>query len=102
MLLTGGGARSAFWRQMFADVYGLPVRRLANDEGAALGAALLAGVGAGIYEDLGKAAQRVVVPGLGARTEPDAVVGAAYAPFFALYKELYRALSGSFGRLAAL
>ncbi len=47
--LSGGGARSAFWRQMFADVLGKPVAILENQEGSAYGAALLALVGTGEY-----------------------------------------------------
>jgi xylulokinase len=47
--LSGGGARSPFWRQMFADVLGKPVVSLATQEGSAYGAALLALVGTGAY-----------------------------------------------------
>jgi xylulokinase len=47
--LSGGGARSPFWQQMLADVFGKPVSILENQEGSAYGAALLALVGAGEY-----------------------------------------------------
>src|SRR5437763_11384305 len=47
--LGGGGARSSLWQQIQADVYGMPVELVAADEGAAYGAALLAGVGAGVW-----------------------------------------------------
>jgi xylulokinase len=47
--LGGGGARSPLWRQIQADIYGMPVELVAADEGAAYGAALLAGVGAGVW-----------------------------------------------------
>lgn len=46
-VLAGGGARSAVWRQIVADVFGVPIRPLATVEGSALGAALLAGAGVG-------------------------------------------------------
>src|SRR5207253_5401858 len=47
--LSGGGARSAFWQQMFADVFGKRVSVLESQEGSAYGAALLALVGTGEY-----------------------------------------------------
>src|SRR5437667_1937300 len=47
--LSGGGARSPFWQQMLADVFGKPVSILENQEGSAYGAALLAMVGTGEY-----------------------------------------------------
>lgn len=49
--VTGGGARSAFWVQMLADILGTPCVTLACDEGPALGAAILAGVGTGVWPD---------------------------------------------------
>jgi xylulokinase len=47
--LGGGGARSPLWRQIQADVYGMPVDLVAADEGGAYGAGLLAGVGVGVW-----------------------------------------------------
>lgn len=58
--LTGGGARSPFWRQLLADMTGVPVVGLAVDEGPAYGAALLAGVRAGVWPDVVTAASAVV------------------------------------------
>ena len=49
MMAYGGGGTSVLWRQMLADLYGGGVKTLAFREGAALGMALLAGVGAGVY-----------------------------------------------------
>jgi xylulokinase len=56
MLLTGGGAKSAFLRRLQAEVFGLPVVTVNREEGPAYGAALLAAVGAGAYPDLASAA----------------------------------------------
>jgi xylulokinase len=53
--LGGGGARSRLWRQIQADVYGQPVEILEADEGAAFGAAILAGVGAGAWSSVDEA-----------------------------------------------
>lgn len=57
LLLTGGGARSAFVRQLQSEVYGIPVTTVNREEGPAYGAALLAGVGAGSFPDLVTAAR---------------------------------------------
>ena len=56
---TGGGARSALWRELQADIYGVPIRRTTADEGPAHGAALLAGVAAGLYRDVDEACSTV-------------------------------------------
>jgi xylulokinase len=58
--LGGGGARSWLWRQIQADVYGRPVQLLAAEEGAAYGAALLAGVGAGTWASVDEACEQSV------------------------------------------
>ena len=48
------------WRQMMADVYNLPVKTVVSKEGPALGVAILAGVGAGIYSSVAEACRKVV------------------------------------------
>ncbi len=58
--LGGGGARSALWRQIQADVYGHPVDLLEAEEGGAFGAALLAGTGIGAWPDLESACAATV------------------------------------------
>jgi xylulokinase len=58
--LGGGGARSALWRQIQADIYGRDVERVEAEEGAAYGAAMLAGVGAGIWQSVDAACQAIV------------------------------------------
>ncbi|HWC74293.1 MAG TPA: FGGY-family carbohydrate kinase, partial [Gemmatimonadales bacterium] len=60
LLLTGGGAKSAFIRQLQADIFGVPVTTVNREEGGAYGAALLAAVGAGAFPDLKAAVQRTV------------------------------------------
>ncbi len=100
MTVCGGGGRSPLWWQMLADLYGCPVHTLVADEGGALGAALLAAVGAGIYANVEEAAAAVVKknppqPPLPANT-------AAYEPYFALYKSLYPVLKKSWARLAGI
>jgi len=58
--LGGGGARSPLWRQIQADVYAKPVSLLAAEEGCAYGAAVLAGVGAGIWPSVDEACAQIV------------------------------------------
>lgn len=57
---TGGGARSEFWCQMQADILGYPIVKLSVDEGPAYGAAILAGVGAGVFENIPDACDRLL------------------------------------------
>lgn len=90
MRLLGGGARSATWRQIIADVTGLTLKVPANAD-ASFGAALLAAAGAGLFADPEEAARRCVR--LVAETRPDPARHAFYAGRFALYDEARRALT---------
>ena len=58
--LCGGGARSATWQQIFADVLGIPVHILATEQGPSYGAAILAMVGCGVYRDVAEATEQMV------------------------------------------
>jgi len=58
--VTGGGARSGFWRQVLADVFATPIAVLESEEGPALGGAILAAVGAGEYSDIQQACRRMI------------------------------------------
>lgn len=100
MTVTGGGGRSPLWEQMLSDLYGCPVSILAADEGAALGAALLAGVGCGVYSSLDEACAAVVKKKTAA--EPSKERTMEYEPYYALYKQLYRSLTGDFKTLAGI
>ena len=83
LLLTGGGARSPFLRQLQADVYGLPVATVNREEGPAYGAALLAAVGAAAYRDLTTAAQATLTRSAVLRPDPEThrAYDGAYARF---------------------
>jgi xylulokinase len=74
---TGGGANLDWWLQLHADVCGVPVEVVAQDEPGAFGAAILAGVGAGIYPSVSGAVRRLVT--VSRRFDPDAERGAMYA-----------------------
>lgn len=58
--LGGGGAKSVLWRQIQADVYGQTIETIAAEEGAAFGAALLAGVGAGAWKTVDEACEKTI------------------------------------------
>lgn len=92
--LSGGGARSALWRQMQADIFGRPAEVVSSAEGPAFGAALLAGVGAGLYPSVEEACQATIRSG--ERVEPSVGGVAAYARAYARYRRLYPALKAIF------
>ena len=88
--VSGGGARSELWSQIVATVLGIPLERTAVDEGAAFGAALLAGVRSRAFADAHEAVAACVrVTG---RTEPEPAWAAAYDEGYARFRALYPAL----------
>jgi xylulokinase len=89
LLLTGGGAHSAFVRQLQAEVYGVPVTTVNREEGPAYGAALLAAVGAGAFADLREAA-RATLRRLAPQV-PSPEAHRAYDAPYARFRESYRA-----------
>lgn len=98
--ISGGGARSATWRQIMADVLGSELVTVNTTEGAAFGAALLAGVGAGLYGSVHEACQATIqVTG---RTVPDEGATADYQGFYTRYQALYPALAPEFKAMATL
>ena len=87
-VLAGGAAKGELWPQIVADVLGMPVRVPVVKESTALGAAIYAGVGAGIYDDASATADRLV---RFERTyEPDGPAIAAYDRLYEQWLELYR------------
>lgn len=101
MLACGGGGRSAFWRQMLSDLYGCPVNTIASSgESPALGAAILAGVGAGVYTSVQQGCDEVIrmnTPEL-----PDITHSSQYEPYYRVFCGLYPALKDSYQALSVL
>jgi xylulokinase len=97
---TGGGAYSDLWSQIKADIYEKPVITFENAESGLLGAAILAGAGAGLYADEQEGARRC----LRVKTTftPDGRAGERYQRQFALFKQVHAALQESFAALPAL
>lgn len=96
--VTGGGARSAFWRQMQADVYGQTVTTLGASEGPAYGAALLAGVGAGVWKTVPEASGAVVETR--GKTPANRRARSAYTVRYRRYGRLYGSLKDDFAAIA--
>ena len=94
-----GGMRSALWRQIVADVVGAPVRILAVDDPSALGAALIASVGTGIFRDFEEACEASVR--LGECVEPEAGGRAVYEEGFESYRQVYPAQREWYGARGA-
>jgi len=102
LTLTGGGARSPVWAQMFADICGVPVQVCTTDQTGALGVGLLAGVATGVWPDLATAQARAV--SIAATYDPDPVAAADYEGWFGLYRDcrdVYRGLSDARSGLVA-
>jgi xylulokinase len=97
---VGGGSRSRLWRQIKADVTGLPVTLPQTSETTALGAAMLALVGIGAFASLSDAAERVVRIVDAERVEPDRSVQARYEECYRFYREAYFALLPVYERAA--
>jgi xylulokinase len=96
--VTGGGAKSPFWRQILADVLQAELVTVNSEEGAAYGAALLAATGTGAFSDVPSACRKVIeVTG---RTAPGEAV-AQYDAIYPIYRQLYPALKPSFHRLGS-
>ena len=88
--ISGGGARSLLWRQILADIFNAELVTVNTTEGAAFGAALLAGVGAGAWADV-DAACAATVRETGS-TKPSAAGAAFYDRAYGFYRQLYPAL----------
>ncbi len=88
--LGGGGSRGPLWRQIQADIYGREVEILAAEEGAAYGAALLAGVGVGTWSSVDEACTQAVR--VASRVEPDVPASTLMNRRYSAFRALYPAL----------
>jgi len=98
--LIGGGARSALWRQILADVFNLPLLKPnLLVEATSLGAAIAGGVGIGLHPDYGVVGQMIrVEPG----EEPRPHIAARYETLYQVFQETYASLVGVYDRIAEL
>lgn len=100
MMACGGGGKSKLWRQMLADMYACQVKTAVQQEGPALGVAILAGVGAGLFESVQKACEEFI----SADKCNDAIKEntTRYEEFHKIYKNLYTSLKDQYKVLAQL
>ncbi len=91
LVVVGGAVRNKFWMQNKADMVGLTIEASAVEDASPLGAAMLGGIGVGLYRDAQDAFEHVWKPG--ATFEPDPQVTARYADLFPIYKLLYGTLA---------
>lgn len=100
MMACGGGGKSPNWRQMLADLYNCPVKTVKQDEGPALGVAILAGVGCGIYPSVEAACDELL--STASSTGPIPEETEIYTRYHQLYQTLYTSLKNDFKTLAGL
>jgi xylulokinase len=100
MMACGGGGKSRIWRQMLADMYACEVKTIKAQEGPALGVAILAGVGAGLFPDVPTACRQFIQQDTWCQPEPSA--HAYYEKGHKLYQKLYSQLKECYSELAVL
>ena len=94
IIMAGGGSKSELWRKILADIFGLPVVTCTGAaEGASYGAALVAGVGAGLWEDLKQATSAIKVED---KMYPNLENSKVYEESYAVYRKLYQDMKDSF------
>ena len=98
--LSGGGAKSEFWRQLQADIYATPTALINADEGPAYGVALLAGVGTGVWASVPEACDAAIHETQ--RYQPDPDRRDLYKKYHEQYGRLYPALADEMHRISKL
>ncbi|MBC7765909.1 MAG: xylulokinase [Hyphomonadaceae bacterium] len=95
---SGGGGKSKLWRQMQADMFNTDIVTISASEGPALGVALLAGVGAGVYKSVAEACEVTIKTA--SKQQADAMNANAYAQYYPIYGDLYQALKQTYKQTA--
>ena len=90
--ICGGGAKSPLWRRIIANVMNLTVETVEAEEGPAMGGAMLAAVGCGVWKDVKEAAAAVVR--VSGTEEPDAELVKLYEERYRTFRKIYPALKG--------
>jgi len=100
MMACGGGGTSSLWRQMLADLYNCPVKTVSSKEGPALGVAILALVGAGIYNSVPEACNEIIKTDKIQKPVTENIP--EYEKYYHLYTEIYPAVKEQYNKLAEL
>ncbi len=98
VIACGGGAKSALWRSMLANLFDCPMKTGSSTEGGAFGAAILAGVGVGLYKSVQEACESLI-------SEKDVVLPdkasvQAYEKYYGIFRKLYPALKSVYKELS--
>ncbi|MBR1743796.1 MAG: xylulokinase, partial [Lachnospiraceae bacterium] len=102
MMACGGGAKNAVQRQMMADMFHCEVNTVTATEGPALGVAILASVGAGLYDSVEEACRKLIHKDPEKKCEPIPENIKEYDKYHQVYKKLYPALKEQYDALAEL
>ena len=102
MMACGGGAKNGVQRQMMADMFGCDVNTVTATEGPALGVAILAGVGAGIYDSVENACRKMIHKDPAKECKTNLENKAKYDKFHEIYKNLYGCLKEQYKEIAKL
>lgn len=87
-IISGGGSKSTMWTQMFSDIFNKPVKVSEMTEQAAVGAAMCAGVGVGVYSDIQDAVDHIV--NISEKTYyPSSIAHEEYMKYYELFKNVY-------------
>ena len=97
---SGGGGKSQLWRQIQADIFGTGITTINSSEGPALGAALLAGVGTGVYKSVQQACDAVLT--IKSTQKTNNSLHLKYNKYYELYGSLYKSLKNDFATLNEL
>ncbi len=94
VMVSGGGGKSELWRQILADMFNCKVSTNKSSEGPALGVALIAGVGTGVYKDIDEACSIVISEN--SVQFPKEENSLVYKRYYEIYKKIYNDLKGNF------
>ncbi|MFW6238629.1 MAG: FGGY-family carbohydrate kinase, partial [Halanaerobiales bacterium] len=97
---TGGGAKSEIWQQILADIFGEEISLLNVEEGPGFGAALIAGVGVGVFKNFAEVERNIIETTKKISPDPESVD--RYQEFYQIYRDLYPALKDNYKDLARL
>ena len=97
--MSNGGSKSTLWRQIVTDIVGAPVEYITRHPGSSLGAAFVAGMAIGVFQDWSEVDQYITEREL---MEPDLKKHAIYQEYFAVYCDLYEQLKTNFQRIYAI
>ena len=97
MRVVGGGAKSPLWRSILSDVFDRPLIKVKNDD-ASFGAAMLAGIGIGVFKDFQDSVERCVR--MESKVSPDAERAQQYRKLFEIYRKIHDDLANTYKWLA--